>query len=232
MSIKRLKLIETDEDFENTENTEEIAQDEENTAELEDVVDEEKTEDDETLVDSKLNELREILPDLNLSLYRIANNEKDIYYIIGKLDDDGESILMLTERNPEKDTETTEPIKTKDADEVIQNEDEDEEVEKVDVSMSDEIEDINKEYEFVTLPYELDNVLKLAPIYSNNDENKLPNHDKLMDYLMQQLIEIDPDKAEEIKSGKDVEDEIEVADEEIPDEEIIDNVIDDEEEVE
>lgn len=243
MNYNKLKLIEADEDKETLENTEdtqdEVQKDAENTEELEDVVDEEKTEEDETLVDEKLNELREILPDLDLSLYRLVQDEKNIYYIVGKLDDDGETILMLTEKNPKSQEdeivddikiEDTDDIKTKDAEDVIQNEEEIPEAEET-LEIKDDV-DIKDEYEFVPLPYELENVLKLSPIYSNDDEAQLPDHDKLVDYLMQQLIEIDPERAEEIKTGKEVEDDIEVQDdtedyEEIPQEDI---TIDDEEE--
>lgn len=195
-------------------NVEDAVDNTEATEDLEDIIDQEQDQDEnpveeDTLLDRELDELREILVDLDLNLYRINRKEdtKDVIYIIGKVAEDNNDTLMLVDTKPvEDDTEDidTTPI----ADEI-----------------TEESEDADKEvdedrFDFVVLPKSFDEINKLNPRWG---EDLTPAHEDIVEYLMNCLIEQNPEAAEALKAEKEqmdtdasIEDDIEIRTKDIP----------------
>lgn len=187
------KLNEAAEDEEeildNIEDTEEANE------ELQDTIDDEENQEEnpveeDSVLDDQLNELRDVLVDLDLNLYRIASkeNSNNVIYIIGKVAENSEDVLMLVDNKPEEinnDVEIEKPI----AQDIKEESEEDEE-------LDNETEDENR-FDFVVLPKSFDEINKLNPRYG---EELNPDHEAIMDYLMNCLIEINPEAAEELQN--------------------------------
>lgn len=203
--IFKLNEAEDDEEIiDNIEDTEEANEELQDTVADEENQEENPVEED-NLLDNQLNELRDVLVDLDLNLYRIASKEdpNNVIYIIGKVAENSNDVLMLVDNKPEEinneielDTPIADDIKT---DEVLED---DEEV--IEPTEEDTIEDENR-FDFVVLPKSFDEINKLNPRYG---EDLTPDHEAIMDYLMNCLIEINPEAAEELQNQ----------DEEVPEE--------------
>ena len=61
--------------------------------------------------------------------------------------------------------------------------------------LNTENDDQEPHFDFIKLPQKYDQITAYAPIYG---DELTPNHEAVLDYLMQQLIEVNPDKAEEL----------------------------------
>lgn len=215
--IFKLNEAEDDEEIiDNIENTEEANEELQDTVADEENQEENPVEED-NLLDNQLNELRDVLVDLDLNLYRIASKEdpNNVIYIIGKVAENSNDVLMLVDNKPEEinneielDTPIADDIKT---DEVLED---DEEV--TEPTEEDTTEDENR-FDFVVLPKSFDEINKLNPRYG---EDLTPDHEAIMDYLMNCLIEINPEAAEELQNQD------EEAPEEIADENSIETPID------
>jgi len=101
------KLTEADDDLDDLKDKAE--EDLENKEELEDTVDSEEDQEEnpveeESELDKQLNELRDILIDLDLNLYQITDKEdlNNSIYVIGKVADESNDILMLVDTQPEE----------------------------------------------------------------------------------------------------------------------------------
>lgn len=182
---------------------EEIKQNIEDTAEakedLDNIIDQEQNQDEnpaetDDLLDQQLDELREILVDLDLNLYRIADKEdiNNPIYIIGKVADNSSDTLMLVDTKPVEDTEDIE--KTPLADEITEDSTESDE------PTENTESDISDRFDFVTLPLSFAEINKLNPRWG---EGLTPNHEDIVEYLMNCLIEKDPKAAEELKDDED-----------------------------
>ena len=186
--------------------------------ELEDIIDSEENQEEnpieeESELDKKLDELREVLVDLDLNLYRVASKEdlNNVIYIIGKVAEETNDTLMLIDTKPqepmENDIDLEEPII--DNIEVEESEEdgedkEDKEDKEVEVTSNEEVlETPEQRFDFVVLPKSFDEINKLNPRYG---EDITPDHEAIMDYLMNCLIEINPEAAEEIQADKETED--------------------------
>lgn len=195
--------------------------------ELEDIIDSEENQEEnpveeESELDKKLDELREVLVDLDLNLYRVASKEdlNNVIYIIGKVAEETNDTLMLIDTKPqepmENDIDLEEPI----IDNIeVEESEEDGEVE---VTSDEEVlETPEQRFDFVVLPKSFEEINKLNPRYG---EDITPDHEAIMDYLMNCLIEINPEAAEEIQADKETED-LPIPDEdlEIPGEEDLEN---------
>lgn len=180
--------------------------------ELEDIIDSEENQEEnpveeESELDKKLDELREVLVDLDLNLYRVASKEdlNNVIYIIGKVAEETNDTLMLIDTKPqepmENDIDLEEPI----IDNIeVEESEEDEEDKEVEVTSDEEvIETPEQRFDFVVLPKSFDEINKLNPRYG---EDITPDHEAIMDYLMNCLIEINPEAAEEIQADKETED--------------------------
>ena len=210
--IFKLNEAEDDEEIiDNIEDTEEANEELQDTIADEENQEENPVEED-NLLDNQLNELRDVLVDLDLNLYRIASKEdpNNVIYIIGKVAENSNDVLMLVDNKPEEinneielDTPIADDIKT---DEVLED---DEEV--TEPTEEDTIEDENR-FDFVVLPKSFDEINKLNPRYG---EDLTPDHEAIMDYLMNCLIEVNPEAAEELQNQ----------DEEVPEEIADDNSI-------
>lgn len=232
--IKKLKLIESTlkEDEEDLEKIEDKVEDNLEAQEnLEDTLDSEKNQEEnpveeETDLDKQLNELRDILIDLDLNLYQITSKDdlNNSIYIIGKVAENSNDTLMLVDTKPEEinnDIELEEPI--------IDNIETDEEMkENEEVNPSEENEDdkseLEKRFDFIVLPKSFEEINKLNPRYGTD---LTPDHEAIIEYLMNCLIEINPEAAEELQKEEpseeiaeptEIEDEIDV-EEELEDEE-------------
>ena len=203
--IFRLNEAEDDEEIiDNIEDTEEANEELQDTVADEENQEENPVEED-NLLDNQLNELRDVLVDLDLNLYRIASKEdpNNVIYIVGKVAENSNDVLMLVDNKPEEinneielDTPIADDIKT---DEVLED---DEEV--TEPTEEDTIEDENR-FDFVVLPKSFDEINKLNPRYG---EDLTPDHEAIMDYLMNCLIDVNPEAAEELQNQ----------DEEVPEE--------------
>lgn len=193
--FKVLKLNEADEelenqaidDLENQENADEIVDSEQNQ--------EENPLDEETELDVQLNELRDVLIDLDLNLYQVINKEdtNDIIYIIGKVAEESNDVLMLVDTKPEEDELITdEPIEMEDDEEDIKEDATDTDVATIETNEEDE-----NRFDFVKLPIKFEEINKLNPRYGTDIT---PDHQAIMDYLMNCLIEVNPERAEEIQN--------------------------------
>ena len=190
--------------------SENLTEDEEDQEEIEDIVDSEEDQEEnpieeQTTLDTQLDELREILVDLDLNLYQIISKEdkNNIIYIIGKVADNSNDILMLVDTKPEEinnEIEPEEPL----IDKVELDDSEEPEVEEPE-------EKDEQRFDFVVLPKVFDEINKLNPRYGD-DLN--PDHEAIIDYLMNCLVEINPEAAEELQKEKE-----EISTEEIPGEE-------------
>lgn len=210
--IFKLNEAEDDEEIiDNIEDTEEANEELQDTVADEENQEENPVEED-NLLDNQLNELRDVLVDLDLNLYRIASKEdpNNVIYIIGKVAENSNDVLMLVDNKPEEinneielDTPIADDIKT---DEVLED---DEEV--TEPTEEDTTEDENR-FDFVVLPKSFDEINKLNPRYG---EDLTPDHEAIMDYLMNCLIEVNPEAAEELQNQ----------DEEVPEEVADDNSI-------
>ena len=210
--IFKLNEAEDDEEIiDNIEDTEEANEELQDTVADEENQEENPVEED-NLLDNQLNELRDVLVDLDLNLYRIASKEdpNNVIYIIGKVAENSNDVLMLVDNKPEEinneielDTPIADDIKT---DEVLEDDEEITEPTEEDIT-----EDENR-FDFVVLPKSFDEINKLNPRYG---EDLTPDHEAIMDYLMNCLIEVNPEAAEELQNQ----------DEEVPEEVADDNSI-------
>ena len=103
----KANLTEADDDIEELQDKAE--EDLENQEELEDTLDSEENQEEnpveeESELDNQLNELRDILVDLDLNLYQITDKEdlNNSIYVIGKVADESNDILMLIDTQPEE----------------------------------------------------------------------------------------------------------------------------------
>lgn len=222
-----LKLVESENTKKETikealEDEEIVSQEDlENQEDMEDVVDSEEDQEEnpveeESELDKQLDELRDILVDLDLNLYRVASKENpnNVIYIVGKVADESNDTLMLVDTKPEEvntdldigdidiadeeDIEVDEAISGTDAQIEDAKKDskekglysEDEEV---------ELETPEERFDFVKLPKKFDEINKLNPRYG---EDLTPDHQALVDYLMNCLIEVNPEAAEELANDE------------------------------
>ena len=194
--IFKLNEAEDDEEIiDNIEDTEEANEELQDTVADEENQEENPVEED-NLLDNQLNELRDVLVDLDLNLYRIASKEdpNNVIYIIGKVAENSNDVLMLVDNKSEEinneielDTPIADDIKT---DEVLEAKEE------VTEPAEDTTEDENR-FDFVVLPKSFDEINKLNPRYG---EDLTPDHEAIMDYLMNCLIEVNPEAAEELQN--------------------------------
>lgn len=182
-------------------------EDTEEKEEIEDTIDSEENQEEnpveeETELDRELNELREVLVDLDLNLYQITSKEdkNNTIYIIGKVAEDSNDTLMLVDNKPEEinnDTpEGIEPIG--DTEVPVEND----EVPMEEQSEEDKKSELEQRFDFVVLPRTFDEINKLNPRYG---EDITPDHEAIMQYLMNCLIETNPEAAEELQKPEEPE---------------------------
>lgn len=231
----------------------------ENQEELEDTVDSEEDQEEnpveeESELDKQLDELRDILVDLDLNLYQITDKEdlNNSIYIIGKVADESNDVLMLVDTQPEEvnseEIPEEEPIindidinneelkesdektyKDEDEAEYYRNKelyansnlarhreamkkaakackekgiklDEAEDLENNEESEEDEHKtELEQRFDFVKLPSTFEEINKLNPRYG---EELTPDHETIVEYLMNCLIEINPEAAEELQKDE------------------------------
>lgn len=210
--LKESVLTEDLED--NEEKEEEIEQTEE---ELEDTLDSEENQEEnpveeESELDKQLDDLRKVLVDLDLNLYQVTSKEdpNNSIYIIGKVAEDNNDTLMLIDTKPEEHEEVQiedEPIEpeinqeeVEQTEEVLDNVPNEEndivEPDEKEEPVEDKSEASEERFDFVVLPKTFAEINELNPRYG---EGLTPDHEAIMDYLMNCLIEIDPEAAEEIQ---------------------------------
>ena len=210
--LKESTLTEAEDDEEEKE--EEIEQTEE---ELEDTLDSEENQEEnpveeESELDKQLDELRKVLVDLDLNLYQVTSKEdpNNSIYIIGKVAEDNNDTLMLIDTKPEEhddikiEDEPIEPEINQEEEEQpkevldnIPNEENDVvEPDEKEEPVEQELETPEERFDFVVLPKTFAEINELNPRYG---EDLTPDHEAIMDYLMNCLIEIDPEAAEEIQ---------------------------------
>ena len=190
--------VDTGKDEEN-DSAEEIADD------MQDETGAEEEEKDSQL-DAQLEDLREVLPDLDLNLYQVTNKEdtNKIFYFIGKVADDSNDILMLVDKNPSEDDEEPSVIINEIPLEDNSNEVDDLEDTEVENQTNTEDDESKEErFDFVKIPRRYDDLATMSPRYG--DELN-PNHEDIMEYLMRCLVKVNPNRAEEINSEKDIDD--------------------------
>ena len=231
----------------------------ENQEELEDTLDSEEDQEEnpveeESELDKQLDELRDILVDLDLNLYQITDKEdlNNSIYIIGKVADESNDVLMLVDTQPEEvnseEIPEEEPIindidinneelkesdektyKDEDEAEYYRNKelyansnlarhreamkkaakackekgiklDEAEDLENNEESEEDEHKtELEQRFDFVKLPSTFEEINKLNPRYG---EELTPDHETIVEYLMNCLIEINPEAAEELQKDE------------------------------
>lgn len=171
--------------------TEDVDEDETVDEVVDDIQDETPTEDEEenSTLDKQLDELRDILPDLDLNLYQVTSKENpnSSFYFIGKVADDSNKVLMLVDNKPVENDDENLPIEVE--------EDDDSNIEPVDGDETSEDEEEDNRFDFVIVPDKFDDFTKLNPRYG--DELN-PDHDAVMDYLMKCLVEVNPEKAQDL----------------------------------
>lgn len=211
--IQESTLTEAEDDKEEKE--EEIEQTEE---ELEDTLDSEENQEENPVeekseLDKQLDELRKVLVDLDLNLYQVTSKEdpNNSIYIIGKVAKDNNDTLMLIDTKPEEHEEVQiedEPIEPEinqeeeveqpkegldnipnEKNDVIEPDEKEEPVEQ-------ELETPEERFDFVVLPKTFAEINELNPRYG---EDLTPDHEAIMDYLMNCLIEINPEAAEDVQ---------------------------------
>ena len=213
--LKESTLTEAEDDEEEKE--EEIEQTEE---ELEDTLDSEENQEENPVeekseLDKQLDELRKVLVDLDLNLYQVTSKEdpNNSIYIIGKVAKDNNDTLMLIDTKPEEHDDIKiedEPIEP----EINQEEEVEQPKEGLDnipneendviepdekeqpVEDEQELETLEERFDFVVLPKTFAEINELNPRYG---EDLTPDHEAIMDYLMNCLVEIDPEAAEEVQ---------------------------------
>lgn len=146
---------------------------------------------DSSKLDNELSELRDILPDIDLNLYQIIrkDNPNDVFYIIGKVADDTNDVLMLTS------TEGTKDVDNMDNTDNTDNTDD----------KNEEKDNEDKNYNFTIIPNNYDDFVKLSPRYG---EEQTPDHESVMTYLMKLLLDKDPEKAKELENQPEIPEEI------------------------
>lgn len=190
--------------------------------EVEDTIDSEENQEEnpveeETELDRELDELREVLVDLDLDLYRLAlkDDVNNVIYIIGKVADESNDILMLVDNKPEEINNNIpkgiEPIG--DAEVPVENN----EAPIEEQSEEDKKTELEQRFDFVVLPKTFDEVNKLNPRYG---EDITPDHETIMQYLMNCLIETNPEAAEELQKPEEPEEASIEEPEELPEEPI------------
>lgn len=169
------ELEDQSEEEEKQEDIEDAKENQEETVDSEEDQEENPIEE-ESLLDTQLDELRDILIDLDdIRLYKIVSQDKDEFYILGKVSDNSDDVEMLVD---------TQPI------DFEGKEDSDEEVNP---------EDLKQKFQFVTLPLQFNQIKDMNPKYGEDLE---PNHDEIVSYLMNLLVEQNPEAAEEHKEDK------------------------------
>lgn len=143
---------------------------------------EENPVEEESLLDKQLDELREILIDLDdIRLYKVVSKDNEEFYILGKVAENSNDVEMLVDTQP------------------IDYENQDDSEESVEITP----EEINQKYQFVSLPLQFDMIKDMNPKYG---EDLNPNHEEIVSYLMNLLVEQNPEAAEEHK-----EDDVEIS---------------------
>ena len=200
-------LTEAEEDLEDKiedeEKEEEIEDNQEETLDSEEDQEENPVEEEST-VDNQLDELRDILVDLDdIRLYKIVSEDKEEFYILGKVAENSNDVEMLVD---------TQPID-------FEGKEDSEEPKEINP------EEINQKFQFISLPLKFEDIKDMNPKYG---EDLNPNHEEIVTYLMNLLVEQNPEAAEEHKEEK-IE---EPKDEELPEvpEEIINSEEEDEDE--
>lgn len=161
--IKAEWIQEAEEDIETVSDDIEASEDIEDTLDSEENQEENPVEE-ESALNKELDELREILVDLDLNLYQLTDKEdtNNNFYIIGKVAEDSDDVLMLTDTKPE------------DAEEF----------------------DEEKRWNFVKIPNTFEQVATMGPRYG---EELTPDHEAIVTYLMNCLIETNPEAAKELQ---------------------------------
>lgn len=207
------------EDLEDEENEEEKEEEIEQTEkELEDTLDSEENQEENPVeekseLDKQLDELRKVLVDLDLNLYQVTSKEdpNNSIYIIGKVAKDNNDTLMLIDTKPEEHDDIKiedEPIEPeinqeeeveqpKEGLDNISNEKNDViEPDEKEEPVEDKLETPEERFDFVVLPKTFAEINELNPRYG---EDLTPDHEAIMDYLMNCLIEINPEAAEDVQ---------------------------------
>ena len=200
------------EDEEKEEEIEQVEDDLEDTLDSEENQEENPVEE-ESELDKQLDELRKVLIDLDLNLYQVTSKEdpNNSIYIIGKVAEDNNDTLMLIDTKPEEHDDIKiedEPIEpeinqeeeVEQPEEVLDNIPNEEndvvEPDEKEEPVEQELETPEERFDFVVLPKTFAEINELNPRYG---EDLTPDHEAIMDYLMNCLIEIDPEAAEEIQ---------------------------------
>lgn len=194
---KKLKLIKSnltespDDDLDVSNIKLDDTDDTDDTDDMEDIVDTENNQEENPISDeetnsygAQLDELREVLPDLNLNLYQIINkeNENDVIYIIGKVSDDSDDILMLVDTKPtDINNDSTDNIEDTPLSDTI----------------NEDTSDLEDRFDYVLLPNTYEEINTLNPRYG---EGLNPDHQAIMDYLMNCLVEINPNATDDINN--------------------------------
>ena len=207
--------IQEAEELKEADEEEETIKDIENQEDLEDTLDSEEDQEENPVeednkLDTQLDELREILVDLDLNLYQIISKEdkNNVIYIIGKVAENNNDTLMLVDTKPEEINNELEPVEPL-IDEVdLKEGPEDEEAEDKEETAAEQ------RFDFVVLPKTFDEINKLNPRYG---DGLTPDHEAIVEYLMNCLVEINPEAAEELQK-EEVPEELPIP-EEIPGEE-------------
>jgi len=189
--LEEKKLTEAEEDeldnVESDEEAEEVIEDqidaEETKEDLEDTVDSEEDQDEnaveeESQLDTQLDEIRDVVIDLDLRLYKIMN-DKEEFYIIGRLDKDSNTVEMLVDTQPAEEVN-------------VDIEEGEEEIEKP--LELDDNKEIETRFDYVKLPTQFEQIKDMFPRYG---EDLTPDHEAIMEYLMNLLIEQNPRAAKE-----------------------------------
>lgn len=208
--LKESTLTEDEEDIED-----EITDIEATEDDLEDTLDSEEDQkenpvEEDSNLDEQLNELRKVLIDLDLNLYQVTSKEdpNNSIYIIGKVAEDNNDTLMLIDTKPAEDTEEISDIEIdnvaeepEEVDEANITNDQEENLDQVEApevpteEPEEELQTPEERFDFVVLPKTFAEINELNPRYG---EGLTPDHEAIMDYLMNCLIEINPDAVDEI----------------------------------
>ncbi len=208
--LKESTLTEDEEDIED-----EITDIEATEDDLEDTLDSEEDQkenpvEEDSNLDEQLNELRKVLIDLDLNLYQVTSKEdpNNSIYIIGKVAEDNNDTLMLIDTKPAEDTEEISDIEIdniaegpEEVDEANITDDQEENLDQVEApevpteEPEEELQTPEERFDFVVLPKTFAEINELNPRYG---EGLTPDHEAIMDYLMNCLIEINPDAVDEI----------------------------------
>lgn len=207
--LKESTLTEDEEDIED-----EITDIEATEDDLEDTLDSEEDQkenpvEEDSNLDEQLNELRKVLIDLDLNLYQVTSKEdpNNSIYIIGKVAEDNNDTLMLIDTKPAEDTEEISDIEIdniaeepEEVDEANITDDQEENLDQVEApevptEEPEELQTPEERFDFVVLPKTFAEINELNPRYG---EGLTPDHEAIMDYLMNCLIEINPDAVDEI----------------------------------